>query len=277
MLLAKRILGRSQLAVHPLGLAGYNVKEGDVRTAFEAGVNYFFFYDLSVRGMVEGLKTILRENRDEVVVGCGTEERESSAVRRAFDQTRQALDAAVIDIYHLLYVNPHDSLSGLLSPDGALHRINALKEEGVVRLTAVSVHNRRMAVDLIESGTVDLVMTRYNMAHRGAEESVFPAALRAGVPIVAFTATRWGSLLTDHAGMPGGSSVPTALDCYRFVLQHPAVTVVLTAPSSRKELEENLHLLYEPIELSVEEMTTMRAFGDLVYGDGRSSFETEWP
>ncbi|MBI4531940.1 MAG: hypothetical protein HY709_10535 [Candidatus Latescibacteria bacterium] len=92
--------------------------------------------------------------------------------------------------------------------------------------------------------------------------------------MVAFTATRWGSLLTDH---PRNRSAPTALGCYRFVLQHPAVRVVLTAPSSRQELEENLRLLYEPIELSVEEMMSMKAFGDLVYGNGRSSFETEWP
>ncbi len=38
-------------------------------------------------------------------------------------------------------------------------------------------------------------MHRYNMAHRGAEDRVLPAAVAFEIPVIAFTCTRWGSLL----------------------------------------------------------------------------------
>src|SRR5438046_6548852 len=83
---------------------------------------------------------------------------------------------------------------------------------------------RRLAADL----RVDVLMHRFNMAHRKAAREVFPAAAKARTPIVAFTATRWGTLLEPHADWPGRP--PTASDGYRYCLAHRPVLVVLTAP-----------------------------------------------
>ena len=83
---------------------------------------------------------------------------------------------------------------------------------------------------LVESGRVDVLMQRYNMAHRGVEEVVLPAAQAAGVPVVAFTCTRWGSLLEGHRDWSG--PLPSAADCYAFALRNPAVGVALTAPAT---------------------------------------------
>src|SRR5260370_9320011 len=63
---------------------------------------------------------------------------------------------------------------------------------------------------------------------------VFPVAAKARTPIVAFTATRWGTLLEPYATWPGPP--PTAPDCYRYCLAQPSVRVVLTAPRSLTEL-----------------------------------------
>jgi hypothetical protein len=41
---------------------------------------------------------------------------------------------------------------------------------------------------------LDLLMARYNMAHTQAERTLFPLAVARGVPVVAFTSTRWNSL-----------------------------------------------------------------------------------
>jgi predicted aldo/keto reductase-like oxidoreductase len=58
--------------------------------------------------------------------------------------------------------------------------------------------------------------------------------------------------------------VPAAPAWYRFVLQHPAVTVALMAPSSRAELEENLMLLADAVPLSDAEYERLAAHGQRV-------------
>jgi predicted aldo/keto reductase-like oxidoreductase len=91
---------------------------------------------------------------------------------------------------------------------------------------------------------------------------------------VAFTATRWGTLLEPQAGWH--HQPPRAVDCYRYCLAHPAVHVVLTAPQSAAELSENLAVLQAP-PMSPSERAHWERFGDVVYAAGRDAFETRWP
>jgi aryl-alcohol dehydrogenase-like predicted oxidoreductase len=115
------------------------------------------------------------------------------------------------------------------------------------------------------------------MAHRKATDEVFPAAVRSQTPVVAFTATRWGTLLESHA--EGNGDPPSAADCYRFCLAQPAVHVVLTAPKTLQELNENLVAL-KSLPMSVKARRHWEQFGDMIYRrGGRSShdFESRWP
>jgi len=112
------------------------------------------------------------------------------------------------------------------------------------------------------------------MAHRKAALEVFPVAAKARTPVVAFTATRWGTLLEPCADWPGPP--PTASVCYRYALSQPAVQVVLTAPRSLAEMEQNLDVLELP-PMSTQQRGQWQRFGDLVYGAGKGPFETSWP
>jgi aryl-alcohol dehydrogenase-like predicted oxidoreductase len=111
----------------------------------------------------------------------------------------------------------------------------------------------------------DIIMVRYNAAHRGAEREVFPkldeATPRPGV--VSYTATRWGYLVNPKF-TPPGMKTPTAADCYRFALTNPNVDLCLSGPASREQLEANLRAL-ELGPLSDEEMRWMKAVGDHVH------------
>ena len=69
---------------------------------------------------------------------------------------------------------------------------------------------------------------------------------------------------------------PTAVDCYRFCLAEPAIQIVLTAPKSVAELEQNLAALSSK-PMKDDERARWKRFGDLVYGAGQDRFETEWP
>jgi aryl-alcohol dehydrogenase-like predicted oxidoreductase len=96
-------------------------------------------------------------------------------------------------------------------------------------------------------------MIRYNAAHRGAEQDVFPITDALGLPVVVYTCLRWGALLRATADDPAGFVVPRAPLWYRFALQSPSVAVALMAPENRAELEEDLTVLEAPGLLSQEE------------------------
>src|SRR5438046_10277262 len=112
-------------------------------------------------------------------------------------------------------------------------------------------------------GLLDVLMVRYNAAHRGAEREVFPAADAAGVPVIAYTALRWGGLLRPTPDDPPGFAVPPAPDWYRFVLQSPSVAVTLAAPHNRAELDEDLTVLTAG-PLTPDEYARMAAHGERV-------------
>jgi aryl-alcohol dehydrogenase-like predicted oxidoreductase len=86
-------------------------------------------------------------------------------------------------------------------------------------------------------------MIRYNAAHRGAEREVFPVTDALGLPVIVYTALRWGALLRPTPEDPPGFVVPPAPAWYRWVLQNPSVSVALMAPHDRAELEEDLTVL----------------------------------
>lgn len=81
--------------------------------------------------------------------------------------------------------------------------------------------------------------------------------------------------MTTCAPWAASFEPPTAAECYRYVLQNPAVYLALTAPKTREQLGENLAALNAP-ELSSEAAERWQAYGDLIYGNGQDSFETRW-
>jgi predicted aldo/keto reductase-like oxidoreductase len=112
---------------------------------------------------------------------------------------------------------------------------------------------------------LDMLMIRYNAAHRGAEREVFPVTAARNMPVVTYTGLRWRALLEPTPDDPRGFRPPGAADCYRFCLSHPAVAVVLTAPGNRKQLEENLSLLEDWRAAEPEEAEKLLAHGERVH------------
>ncbi|MBE9138034.1 aldo/keto reductase [Nodosilinea sp. LEGE 07088] len=259
-------------SVSRLGLAGQQPMEsGCVDLAWQAGVNYFFSYGVGDNPIINDLKPLLQQHRESVIVATGSEKRELNHWREYLEQVQQTLDISTIDILFAEYVSPADDWQQVKALADQLYR---WKSEGVIRYVGITTHNRAIAQQLNQESLCDVLMHRYNMAHRKAEETVLPMAEAAKIPVVAFTSTRWGTLLQKPTDWP--TAPPTALDCYRFGLSQPAIQLVLTAPKTRKELEANLAVLKSP-PMSEQEAVHWRQFGDLVYGNGQDSFETTWP
>lgn len=253
-----------------LGLASYGQTEiapDDVFHAIDRGINF-----LNWQGLAEG--SAQEDAYTNVVGSLGS--RRSSVVVCAQFGARTATDAATelksalgmlrtdyIDVLTLYYVEQPDEWEELAAPGGALRYLRDAKRDGTVRRIGVTSHQRLLAAQMAKSGLLDLVMIRYNAAHRGAERDVFPVTEPLGLPVIAYTALRWGVLLRPTPADPAGYLIPRAPEWYRFVLQNPAVTVTLTAPQTRAALDEDLQVL-DAGPLTESEYAALAAHGERV-------------
>ena len=245
--------------VHRLGLAGnFGLDPAGVEAAFEAGLNYVFWTPRM--GKVTGpLKNRLKRDRESIVVATGpTTGWFGTHLRRSTDKLLQALDTDYIDILQLFWLGKTSAWT-----EGTVEALVALRESGKVRRIGVSIHDRERAGRLAADSPLDMLMVRYNAAHPGAEQDIFPYVEPARTAVVTYTATRWRKLLKRPRGWKG--PVPTAADCYRFCLSHPSVDVVLTGPKTRAQLDENLAGVAKG-PMSEEELDWMREFGRVVHG-----------
>jgi aryl-alcohol dehydrogenase-like predicted oxidoreductase len=110
---------------------------------------------------------------------------------------------------------------------------------------------------------LDALMIRYNAAHRGAEKDVFPVTDTLRLPVIAYTAQRWGALVQPTPDDPPRFVVPSAPQWYRFVLHSRSVAVVLTAPNDRAEMEIDLSVL-DAGPLSAAEYAMLAKHGERV-------------
>jgi aryl-alcohol dehydrogenase-like predicted oxidoreductase len=242
-----------------LGLAAnYGIDEAGVRRALDRGVNYVF-YTLRARALVQPLRQALGRAREQVVVAAvPTTAYLGGSVRRGAERALKALGTDYLDIYQLGWLGV-----GSAWTDATLGELRHLKESGKVRAIGVSIHDRPRAGRLAADSPLDMLMIRYNAAHPGAEQDIFPHLARRQPMVVAYTATSWRRLLKRPRGWEG--RIMTAGDCYRFCLSSPSVDVVLTGPANAAQLDENLDAL-DKGPLSDEELGWMRAFGRAVHG-----------
>lgn len=254
-------LGRTGLEVSRMGLAGsYGIPAEGVATAFQQGVNYFYLSPdwPANSGIIEGLRHLIPNQRDQLVIAAGSMKKTWPEISQDLDSFLTALGTDHLDVFQLSGVESWEQFEGLVPV------LQRARDQGKIRGIGASGHDRLMLGRMAESRAVDLVMVRYNCAHRLADEEVFPAAAAQSSGVVVFTALRWGTLLQRPPGWPEDRPAPTAADCYRFVLANPLVHVVLTGPKTVEQLEENLLAAQQPA-LTEEQYRWLVEFGDAAH------------
>jgi aryl-alcohol dehydrogenase-like predicted oxidoreductase len=252
-------LALSALGVRAYGPPGLRLMPDDVEAAYhEHGITTFMVHPW-LPHLLEGVRRLVRAgHRDRLTLITEVGLPLGPWVRRHWERLARLLEVDVIDVYLYGWLRARWQL-GL----GTWAAMEALKRAGQVRAIGFSSHNRRLAVAVVRDRAADVLMIRYNAAHRGAEGEIF-AAFGANRPaIIAYTATRWGLLLKPLPAR-GFPQAMTAGECYRFVLGQPAVDVVLCAARSRAELREDVAaVLQGPLEPARREACCR--FGDAVH------------
>ncbi len=254
------VLGRSGLEVGPLGVAGgYGVDHVSLLRAFDRGVNYFYHGSRRRPGMRRAIRELVASGRrDRLVVVLQSYARWGWRLEGGLAAGLRALGLDHADVLLLGWFNS-------TPPEAILERAERMRERGMFRHLAISSHNRPAFVAFAADPRYQLLHVRYNAAHVGAERDVFPHLAATGRPgIVAYTATRWGSLLSARR-MPPGEPPLRGRDAYRFVLSNPDFNLCMTGPRTAAELEEALAALAEG-PLSPEEDARCRRVGAHVHG-----------
>lgn len=247
-------------AVCRLGLAtrgGSHLRPEDVLWAVDRGVNY-----LNWCGHPDGMSRAiasLKSRRRDLMIAVQLEARSAEDAEREFASMLEELQTGYIDVATLYYIESRDEWEEVTSSGGAWHWLNTQKRQGRLHMIGLTTHQRRLGMEWVQSGRLDMLMARYNAAHAGAERDVLPAAAVAGIPVVTFTGLRWRALLE-----PSPAAAPSAADCYRFCLSHPDVAVALAAPDNERQLRDSLTLLDDWRPLNEEEMRMMRLHGEHV-------------
>lgn len=258
-------LGRTGLKVFRLGLsASYLPGRKGILSAIDAGVNYLFAFGIDLQ-MVWAYRTLPSSVRQNIVLATGAYNYiwTRQNLRRTLERRLRQFRTDVIDVFLFLGVMKPGEF-----PEHLQEQLCRLREEGKVRAVGLSCHHRKFAGELASRGAMDVLMIRYNAAHRGAEQDIFPLVPAHNVGVTSYTATRWTFMMRQPKNWPPDGRVPTAPEAYRFVLSNPAVDVCLMAPRNAEEIRQNIAALSQG-PLNGEELTFLRSFGDAVHADKR--------
>lgn len=267
-------LPRIDKRVLRLGVAAnYGLDEAGLRHAADRGVGYWL-WSSRMKVLTPVLKELLARDREKHVVALLSGVAYTAGmVRRRVESALRTLSIDQLDLFQLPWLGRMSRLSPAIEAE-----LQRLKDEGKIRASGTSIHDRKRAGQLARESTLDGFMLRYNAKHPGAESDVFPHLEVRKPFVVAYTATSWRQLIrplkgVDMSPWPGTGTAPpmSAALCYRFCLTSPHVHLALTGPANKAQLDENLDAL-EAGPLSAEEEAWVREYGRQVKAKRRLDY-----
>jgi predicted aldo/keto reductase-like oxidoreductase len=208
------VIGPGLQPVCRLGLAtrgGCGLLPGDVEWALQKGVNYLNWCG-HPDGLSEAVKRLGAQRRNSVLA-VQFQSRTSREAAVEFKSILDDLGTDYVDVATLYYVESNAEWDMLTSRGGAWEYLDEEKRAGRLRLIGLTSHQRKLAASWAQTGLLDTLMIRYNAAHCGAEDDVFPVALKRKMPVVTFTGLRWKALLQTTPEDPVEFFPPAANDC----------------------------------------------------------------
>jgi len=286
-----RKLGRTDLVTSCLGIGGGGgIKSEDVLYAFAEGINFFFYssdlHHFLYRQMNSAIYQLCGRQssvRDKVVLATVTYLKKPQTIEAClFDQFAE-LGIDYIDIFfwgwidsfeHEIFTECMNASSKLRGPNSVYQRYvetmfgtsERLKKMGAVRYVGASFHDHKLAAQWLDSPLLDVVMVRHNIAHRSAQNLVFPHLnpedpTRPGV--VTFKSVGMAQdLRIPPTGLPDFCWRPSVPDLYRYSLSQNSVDVCLMGVTKKEEIEAAIAGVKQG-KLQPEEIEYLNLYGQL--------------
>jgi len=251
-------LGRTDLYAGRLGLgSSYTLSSKAIEYAFDAGCNFFYWGAIRTPFMAKAIRRIMQsKKREDLIIGLSSYIR-PRGIKWSLKRGLHRLKIDFADVFLLGLYNKYP-------PPKLMEKVEKLRREGLFRYLGISSHNRELLARLAVDPRFDILLLRYNAAHRGAEKDIFPYLPSTKPGVIGFTATDYMKL-SKSKKVPKKEKRPSAGDCYRFVLSNPHIDMTVTSPWNLRQMKENLKETNKG-PMSEEELQWMRRIGDKVYG-----------
>ncbi|MBL8681489.1 MAG: HEAT repeat domain-containing protein [Myxococcales bacterium] len=250
-----RPFGKTSLSLAPIAFSGAQIPPESVFIeGRERGMNAFFWEPRYV-----SLTRFVRKSpkKSDIHIIAGTYHADRASIVSDVERALRVLKVDQLGVFLLYWARSAARLDS-----EAFETLETLKQQGKIAAHGFSTHLRSLAIGALAERRWDVVMSRYNAAHTGAERELWPAVQRANAGAIAFTALCYTRLL---APVHGSNTAPiSAADCYRFALANPAVGLVLAAPSIGRDARAAFDAMERPA-LDPDRERAIRAHGAAVY------------
>ena len=105
------------------------------------GVNYIDTSAMYGGGLSEQrIGRVMRTRRNEVFLATKTHDRTYDGTLRLAEQSLKRLQTDHIDLYQIHNIRLHEDLDTVFSKNGAIHAMERLRDEGVIRFIGITGH-----------------------------------------------------------------------------------------------------------------------------------------
>ncbi len=271
-----RVLGRTGIKVSAIGIGGEGFETAScadcgaiIACAMEQGINFFDIYNSNPAARSNLGKALGRYPRDSFVIeghlcsmwdnGQYRRTRKIEEVVPAYEDFLRRMQLDYVDIGMIHYVD--DARDFALIVQGPIFAYaNNLKEKGVIRSIGISTHNPDIALQAVETGSIDVILFSINPAYDmlPANEDVnilfekdtfknrvyegidpkrnrlYQVCQNAGVALTVMKGYASGVLLSS-AESPFGKAM-TPAQCLQYCLDRPGVASVMVGVSTMDEV-----------------------------------------
>lgn len=248
-----RVLGKTGLKVSRLGFGGIPIQRIDaegtkalMHRLLEAGVNYIDSargYTVSEEYIGYGLEGI----RDKFILATKGRGLTKQAMQKDVETSLRNFRTDYIDLYQ--FHNPSlEDLETITAPGGALEALRDAKAAGTVRHIGLTAHSTQVFEKALDMDWVETIMFPYNLVeNQGAE--LIAKCQEKNVGFICMKPLAGGAI--DDASL-----------ALRYIVQNPAVTVVIPGMASDQELSQNLAAVSNSAPLTEGETAKIQAIRD---------------
>ena len=239
-----RVLGKTGLEISRLGFGGIPIQKIDaegtrvlVGELVDKGVN---FID-TARGYTvseEYLGYALEGVRDKFVLATKSMARTKEAMASDIDVSLRNLRTNYIDLYQIHNPSAAD-LDTVMAEGGALEALFAARAAGKIGHIGITLHSVELFRRAIELDWVETVMFPYNLVETQGEELIAECERR-NIGFICMKPLAGGAIEDARLAM-------------RFILNNPAVTVVIPGMAEISEIRENASVSSDTSALSEDE------------------------
>ena len=248
-----RELGKTGMKISQLGFGGIPIQRIDaegtralVQKLMDAGINYID----TARGYTvseEYLGYALEGVRDKFILATKGRGLTRDAMAADVAASLRNLRTDYIDLYQ--FHNPSmENLEEITAPGGALEALRDAKAAGTVRHIGVTAHSAEVFEKALTMDWVETIMFPYNIVeNQGAE--LMEKCREKGIGFICMKPL-------------AGGAIDDATLALRYIIQNPAVTVVIPGMADPKELEQNLAAVSDNSPMSDAELTKIQMLRD---------------